>query len=132
MHVIFTNKYFRRISSDIGITYSIAKIVDETANLLLFEKQHHIDLSFYFYIESAFLKLNFKGEGEVAVFIAKPWDRRNRADVIDSETICHDAQVVKSYRVSNPLHLTVLASKSGVTPLCHNTFKSFVLHRGTN
>ena len=30
-------------------------------------------------------------------------DVRNRADLIDSVTRCHDAQVVGSYRVSNPL-----------------------------
>ena len=52
------------------------------------------------------------GEGEVAVFSAKRWDRRNRADLIESATPCHDDQVVGSYRGSNPLHLTVLTSKS--------------------
>ena len=35
-----------------------------------------------------------QGEGEVAFFSAKRWDRRNRADLIDSATPCHDAQVV--------------------------------------
>ena len=53
-----------------------------------------------------------EGEGEVAVFSAKRWDRRNRADLIESATPCHDAQVMGSYRGSNPLRLTVLASKS--------------------
>ena len=53
-----------------------------------------------------------EGECEVAVFSAKRWDRRNRADLIESATPCHDAHVVRSYRVSNPLRLTVLASKS--------------------
>ena len=53
-----------------------------------------------------------EGEDEVAFFSAKRWDRRNRADLIESATPCHDAQVVGSYRVSNPLRLTVLAAKS--------------------
>ena len=52
------------------------------------------------------------GEGEVAVFSANRCDRRHRADLIESATPCHEAQVVGSYRVSNPLHLTVLAAKS--------------------
>ena len=51
-------------------------------------------------------------EGEVAVFSAKRWDRRNRTDLIESATPCHDAQMVVSYRGSNPLRLTVLALKS--------------------
>ena len=54
---------------------------------------------------------NQKSEGEVAFFSAKRWDRRNRADLIESTTSCRDAQVVRSYQVSNPLRLTVLASK---------------------
>ena len=37
-----------------------------------------------------------EGEGEVAFFSAKRWDRRNRADLIESATPCHDAQVVGS------------------------------------
>ena len=49
------------------------------------------------------------GEGEVAFFSAKCWDRRKRADLIEAATPCHDAHVMGSYRVSNPLHLTVLA-----------------------
>ena len=40
-------------------------------------------------------KLN--GEGEVAVFSAKRWDCRNRADLIDCATPCHYAQVVGRY-----------------------------------
>ena len=52
------------------------------------------------------------GEGEVAFFSAKRWDRRNRVDLIESATPCHDAQVVGSYRVSSPLRLTVLAAMS--------------------
>ena len=52
------------------------------------------------------------GEGEGAFFSAKRWDRRNRADLMESATPCHDAQVVGSYRVSNPFHVTVLAAKS--------------------
>ena len=53
-----------------------------------------------------------EGEGEVAFFSAKRWDRRNRVDLIESATPCHDAQVVGPYRDSNPLHLTVLAAMS--------------------
>ena len=53
-----------------------------------------------------------EGEGEVAFFSAKRWDRRNRADLIESATPCHDALVVGSYRDSNPLRLTVLAAMS--------------------
>ena len=34
-----------------------------------------------------------EGEGEVAFFSAKRWGRRNRADLIESATPCHDAQV---------------------------------------
>ena len=52
------------------------------------------------------------GEGEVAFFSAKRWDRRNRADLIVSATPCHDAHMVGSYRVSSPLHLTMLAAMS--------------------
>ena len=53
-----------------------------------------------------------EGEGEVALFSTKCWDHKNRADLIESATPCHDAQVMGSYRGSNPLRLTVLASKS--------------------
>ena len=53
-----------------------------------------------------------EGEGEVAFFSAKRWDRRNRADLIESATPCHDAQVVGLYRESNPLRLTILAAMS--------------------
>ena len=52
------------------------------------------------------------GEGEVTFFSAKRWDRRNRADLIESATPCHDAQVVGLYRDSNPLRLTILAAMS--------------------
>ena len=52
------------------------------------------------------------GEGEVAFFSAKRWDRRNRADLIESATPCHGALVVVPYRDSNPLRLTVLAAMS--------------------
>ena len=51
-----------------------------------------------------------EGEGEVAFFSAKRWDRRNRADLIESATPCHDAKVVGPYRDSNPLRLIVLAA----------------------
>ena len=71
--------------------------------------QLRADTSFML-VTSAFRKCEC--EGEVAVFSAKRWDRRNRADLIESATPCHDAQVVRSYRGSSPLHLTVLASKS--------------------
>ena len=50
--------------------------------------------------------------GEVAFFSAKRWDRRNRADLIESATPCHDARVVGPYRDSNPLRLTILAAMS--------------------
>ena len=53
-----------------------------------------------------------EGEGEVAVFSAKRWYPRNREDLIQSATPCHDARVVGSYRGSNSLHMTVLTSKS--------------------
>ena len=52
-----------------------------------------------------------KGEGEVAVFSAKSWDRSSSEALIGSVTPCHDAQVVEPYRVSNPVHLTVLTAK---------------------
>ena len=55
---------------------------------------------------------NGEGEGEVAFFSAKRWDRRNRADLIESATPCHDAQVVGLYWGSNPLRLTILAAMS--------------------
>ena len=45
-------------------------------------------------------------------FSAKHWDRRNRADLIESATPCYDAQVVGLYRDSNPLLLTILAAMS--------------------
>ena len=51
-------------------------------------------------------------EGEVAFFSAKRWDRRNREDLIESATPCHDAQVVGPYRDSNPLRLTTLDAMS--------------------
>ena len=56
--------------------------------------------------------LFIEGEGEVAFFSAKRWDRRNRADLIESATPCHDAQVVELYRDSNLLRLTILAAMS--------------------
>ena len=55
--------------------------------------------------------MGIEGEGEVAFFSAKRWDRRNRADLIESATPCHDA-VVGPYRDSNPLRLTILATMS--------------------
>ena len=52
-----------------------------------------------------------EGEGEVAVFSAKRWDRRSSWALIESSNPCHDAQVVGSYRVLNPLRLIVLTAK---------------------
>ena len=58
-------------------------------------------------------KLADEGEGEVAFFSAKRWDRRNRADPIKSATLCHDAEfVVGSHRVSYPLRMTAPTPKS--------------------
>ena len=54
----------------------------------------------------------YEGEGEVEFFSAKRWDRRNRADLIESATPCHDAQVAGLCWDSNPLRLTVLAAMS--------------------
>ena len=62
--------------------------------------------------ESVRFKGEGEGEGEVAFFSAKRWDRRNRADLIESATPCHDAQVVGLYPDSNPLRLTILAAMS--------------------
>ena len=59
-----------------------------------------------------FIDVEVEREGELAFFSAKRWYRRNRADLIESATPSHDAQQVGPYRVSNPLHLTVLAAKS--------------------
>ena len=42
-----------------------------------------------------------RGEGEVAFFSAKHWDRKNRADLIESATPCHDAQVVGPYHITS-------------------------------
>ena len=68
-----------------------------------------------------------EGEGEVAFFSAKRWDRRNRADLIESATPCHDAQVVGPYRDSNPLRLTILAaiSEDYTTAPQHSLCSSF-------
>ena len=65
-----------------------------------------------FSIPSKATPLAFIGEGELAFLSAKRWDRRNRADLIECATPSHDAQVVGSYRVLNPVRLTVLAAKS--------------------
>ena len=40
-----------------------------------------------------------EAECEVAAFSTKRWDRRNRADLIESAILCHDAQVMGSYQV---------------------------------
>ena len=70
------------------------------------------------YLDSKIPKttLYFEGEGEgedeVAFCSAKRWDRRNRANLIESATPCHEAQVVGPYWDSNPLRLTILAAMS--------------------
>ena len=67
----------------------------------------------------------------VAVFSANRWDRGNRADLIESATPCHDAQVMGFYRGSNPLRPTVQASKSEdyTTASRHlQNFKNFKKH----
>ena len=56
--------------------------------------------------------MSANGQGELAFFNAKRLDRRNRADHIESATPCHDGQVMGSYRVSDPVRLAILASKS--------------------
>ena len=47
---------------------------------------------------------NVKGKGEFAVL--KHWNSRNRADLIQSVTPCHDIQVVGPNGVSNPLPIS--------------------------
>ena len=74
--------------------------------------QYHT-LSCLVWCQNIFASTKGEGEGEVAFFSAKHWDRRNRADLIESATPCHDALVVGPYRDSNPLRLTVLAAMSG-------------------
>ena len=69
-------------------------------------------LPFFYHKFWPFILNAGEGEGEVAFFSAKRWDRRNRADLIESATPCHDAQVVGLYRDSNPLRLTILAAMS--------------------
>ena len=49
-----------------------------------------------------------EGEGNIAVFSANCWDRRDRAGQMDSTIPCHNTQVVDPYLVSSPLCLTVL------------------------
>ena len=66
---------------------------------------------------------------KVHFFSARRWDRKNRADVIKSATPCHDAQVVGSYRGSNPLRLTVLAAKSEDYTTAPQRFQSLFLRR---
>ena len=57
-----------------------------------------------------------EGEGEVAFFSAKRWDRRNRTDLIESPTPCHDAHVVGPFRNSNPLRLTAMSEDYTTAP----------------
>ena len=75
-----------------------------------------MNLSAYFQKNILAQRKNFLAhigaEGEVAFFSAKHWDRRSRAELIESATPCHDAQVVGLYRDSNPLRLTILAAMS--------------------
>ena len=49
-------------------------------------------------------------EGEGAFFSAMCWDGENRADLIESATPCHTAQVVGPYRDSSPVCLIVMAA----------------------
>ena len=74
-----------------------------------------LEHNFFFVLELRGIrhKARIFSGGEVAVFSAKRWDRRNRAALIEPATPCYDAQVVRPYQVSNPLRLTVLTSKSG-------------------
>ena len=53
-------------------------------------------------------------ESEFAASSTERWDRSNRADLIESTTACHDAQVpgLGLYFASNHVHLTVLVAKS--------------------
>ena len=67
-----------------------------------------------------------EGECEVAVFSAKRWDRRNRADVIKSTAPSYDAPVVRPYRVSNPLRLTNVTSKSKDNTTAPQHFQTFL------
>ena len=80
--------------------------------------------------------MNGEGEGEVAFFSAKRWDRRSRADLIESATPCHDAQVVGLYQDSNPLCLTVLAAMSEdyttAPQHLHKTRTDFVLSQSAS
>ena len=52
-----------------------------------------------------------EGEGEVAVFSAKRWDRRNDKALIESASPCRDAQ--GCWWDLNPVRLTVLATGGG-------------------
>ena len=61
-------------------------------------------------VDSSLIKTKGEGEGKVAFFSAKRWDRRNRADVIANP--CDDAHVVGPYLNSNPLSLAVMAVMS--------------------
>ena len=58
--------------------------------------------------------------GEVAFFSAKRLDRRNRADLIESATPCHDSPMAGSYRVSNPL-LIISYFFSYLSMVAHST-----------
>ena len=60
-------------------------------------------------------------------FSAKRWDRRNRADLIESTTPCYDAQVVGSYRaelqkvVDLPPNLGCKVSTFLILTVCRNS-----------
>ena len=58
------------------------------------------------------IKYRYEGEGEVAFLSAKRQDPRNKTNLMKFVTLCHDAQLVWFYQVSNPPCLTVLAAKS--------------------
>ena len=77
-----------------------------------FEYHASLQKSMAFFDEISGVQEEGEGVGEVAFFSAKGEDRRNRADLIESATPCHDAQVVGPYWDSNPLRLTVLAAMS--------------------
>ena len=103
-----------RVSCDIvsnALEKSMSSIIDCSLALIAFLISS-LSCSRAEPVEKPFLKPVTAGEGEVAFFSAKRWDRRNRADLIESATPCHDAQMVGLYRDSNPLRLTILAAMS--------------------
>ena len=57
--------------------------------------------------------MKVEGDGEDACLSVKRLDRRNRSDLMESMTPCHNAQVMRPYWVSSPVHQTLLAENSG-------------------